>query len=196
MQRSIEYKKILLHAEHQSSTYGCSLPPRLGLMLRCLLFSESAGLLVLSLMLEYSKNARTEPRPAVRRRILQKPLLIDGGRGETISFGCNDCRRLARRRYYLGPSIRCGAVVPARQLSKYYNLRAGHSVEAKKIVPPNPVLICCYSLPAAVLFSRTGAGSFWGLCYNNDNDGDEESEMRLWNGRRRSGFWNGFSRKK
>ena len=91
-------------------------------------------------MLESNKSARTEPRPTVKRRTVRKSSLIDGGRGETISFGWNDCRRLARRRYCLGPSIRCGAVVPARQLSKYYNLRAGHSVEAKKIVPPNPVL--------------------------------------------------------
>ena len=47
-------------------------------------------------------------------------------------------------------------MVPARQLSKYYNLRAGHSVEAKKIVPPNPVLslyllVTCVSLPESVL---------------------------------------------
>src|SRR5574344_1610375 len=112
-------------------------------MHRWLLYSKSATLLILSLMLDSGKSARTEPRPTVRRRTTQKPPLIDGGRGETISFGWNDCRRLARRRYCLGPSIRCGAVVPARQLSKYYNLRAGHSVEAKKIVPPNPVLSLC-----------------------------------------------------
>ena len=119
------------------------LSPRLGSMHRCLLFSKSARLLILPLMLESNKSARTEPRPTVRSRTIQKPSRIDGGRGETISFGWNDCRRLARRRHLLGPSIRCGAVVPARQLSKYYNLRAGHSVEAKKIVPPNPVLSLC-----------------------------------------------------
>ena len=117
--------------------------PAAGLNVSMFAFSKSAGLLVLSLMLESNKSARTEPRPTVRRRMIQKPILTDGGRGETISFGWNDCRRLARRRYCLGPSIRCGAVVPARQLSKYYNLRAGHSVEAKKIVPPNPVLSLC-----------------------------------------------------
>ena len=143
MKRSIEDKKILLHAKHQSSTYGCPLPPRLGSKHRGLLFSKSAGLLILPLMLESNKPARIEPKPTAKRRTVRKPLLIDGGRGETISFGWNDCRRLARRRYCLGPSIRCGAVVPARQLSKYYNLRAGHSVEAKKIVPPNPVLSLC-----------------------------------------------------
>ena len=138
--RSIEDKKILLNAEHQSSTYGCPLSPRLGSKHRCLRFSKSAALLVLPLMLKSYNPARTEPRPTVKRITVQKPALIDGGRGETISFGWNDCRRLARRRHYLDPSIRCGAVVPARQLSKYYNLRAGHLVEAKKIVPPNPVL--------------------------------------------------------
>ena len=132
MKRSIEDKKILLHAKHQSSTYGCPLPPRLGSMRQCLLFSKSAALLILPLMLESNKSARTEPRPTVRRRMIQKPILTDGGRGDTISFGWNDCRRLARRRYYLGPSIRCGAVVPARQLSKYYNLRAGHLVQDEK----------------------------------------------------------------
>ncbi len=143
MKRSIEDKKILLHAKHQSSTYGCPLSPRLGSMHRWLRCSKSATLLVLPLMLEFNKPARIEPRPTVKRRTVRKSSLIDGGRGETISFGWNDCRRLARRRYCLGPSIRCGAVVPARQLSKYYNLRAGHSVEAKKIVPPNPVLSLC-----------------------------------------------------
>ena len=136
-------QNFFLNAEHQSSTYGYVLSPRLGSMHRWLLCSKSAGLLIIPLLLESGKSARTEPRPTVRRRMIQKPILTDGGRGETISFGWNDCRRLARRRYLLGPSIRCGAVVPARQLSKYYNLRAGHSVEAKKIVPPNPVLSLC-----------------------------------------------------
>ena len=101
-------------------------------MHRCLLFSKSARLLILPLMLESNKSARTEPRPTVKRRTVRKSSLIDGGRGETISFGWNDCRRLARRRYCLGPSIRCGAVVPARQLSKYYILRAGHLVQDEK----------------------------------------------------------------
>ena len=136
-------QNFFLNAEHQSSTYGYVLSPRLGSMHRCLLFSKAATLLVLPSMMEFNKPARIEPRPTVKRRTVRKSSLIDGGRGETISFGWNDCRRLARRRYCLGPSIRCGAVVPARQLSKYYNLRAGHSVEAKKIVPPNPVLSLC-----------------------------------------------------
>ena len=125
-------------------------------MHRCLLFSKSARLLILPLMLESNQSARTEPRPTVRSRTIQKPSRIDGGRGETISFGWNDCRRLARRRYLLNPSIRCGAVVPARQLSKYYKFKAGHSVKAKKIVPPNPVLsflllVTCSSLPEPIL---------------------------------------------
>ena len=113
-------QKFFLNAEHQSSTYGYVLSPRLGSMHRCLLFSKSARLLILPLMLESNQSARTEPRPTVRSRTIQKPSRIDGGRGETISFGWNDCRRLARRRYCLGPSIRCGAVVPARKLNPYF----------------------------------------------------------------------------
>jgi hypothetical protein len=51
-----------------------------------LLFSKSAKLLILPLMLESNKSARTEPRPTGRRRTIQKPPQIDGGRGETIFF--------------------------------------------------------------------------------------------------------------
>jgi hypothetical protein len=83
-------QNFFLNAEHQSSTYGYAPSSRLGSMHRWLLFYESAALLVLPLMLESGKTNRTEPGHAIRRRTLQKPLLIDGGRGETIFFGRND----------------------------------------------------------------------------------------------------------
>ena len=54
------------------------------------------------------------------------------GEGKLFFSAGTSCRRLARRRHLLGPSIRCGAVVPARQLSKYYNLMAGHLVQDEK----------------------------------------------------------------
>jgi hypothetical protein len=55
-----------------------------------LLYSKSAELLVLPLMLESSQSARTEPRPTLRRSTWQQPLIYDGGRGETIFFVRND----------------------------------------------------------------------------------------------------------
>jgi hypothetical protein len=44
---------------------------------------------------------------------------LTAGEGKLFFSSGTTCRRLARRRYYPGPSIRCGAVVPARKLNPY-----------------------------------------------------------------------------
>ena len=89
LKRSIEDKKILLHAEHQSSTYDCPLPLWLGLMLlgAVVQINHIAG----SFMeVKSGQIWSNRIQTCQQKRILAAAGTIDGGRGETVFFTRND----------------------------------------------------------------------------------------------------------